>query len=192
MAIAVLLALSCSAAGQETESRLQGCTDPAAMASALSKLRIDDWRDVSVAQLQETWPTALRGLECDQRTCTSMVHEGRIIDGEAECVEVFEFRIAGGQGVTPREQLYGITIHYTARTGEETVTAAKTLSSAIGLADQDVATIGADSYQRFQWENKALRKESAVLELKWSRLGSNWNLFFSTGRDIVGTTSGKR
>lgn len=170
--------------------RLEGCSEPGTLATALRTLRNSDWKDMSVARLQKLWPTRLRPLECDERSCSSIVDEGRIISGEFECGEVFDFKVTQKDDGTTGERLQSIVIHYTARTREESVSAAKTLAKAIGLNDPAAATVGRDKWQQFQWESNMFGRESSVLELQWARVGANWNLYFSFDRYPLGTTHG--
>jgi hypothetical protein len=163
--------------------RLEGCSDPRSIATALRKLEKNDWKDMSFARLSKLWPTRLRPLDCDEKkACSSVVSEGRIISGEIECAEVFDFTITHRDDRAEEEQLRGITIHYTARTQDELLSATRLFSDAIGLSNGDKATIGKADSQRFEWEDKTFGRQSAVLELRLVRMGAKWNLFFAFAR----------
>ena len=191
VALTAFMCLATWSTAAGASQQLEGCSDPEAAAAALKALRDSDWKEISVAQLQTVWPTNLKPMDCDGRVCSSVVSEGRIINGEFECGEVFDFKILRQENGTLREQLQSIIIHYTARTREETVSAAKTLSAALGLRDVDRAKVGRDRWQQFQWETSVFGQEASVLGLQWNQLGSNWNLYLSFDRyHLVGARHG--
>jgi hypothetical protein len=171
--VAMFVSLVVPIAG-EPISQLKGCSDPSTLAAGLQKLP-NNWSEVSIVQLQKVWPTRLKPIDCAEGQECSMAHEGRIINGEFECGEVFDFtRSPNG---TETERLQSIVIHFTAPTREETVTAAKTLAAALGLVQVDEVTVGRADQQQFQWN---LDHELVSLDLRWTRLGSNWNLYLSS------------
>jgi hypothetical protein len=167
---------------QNLSGRLEGCEDPKKMAASLRMLRDGDWRGMSFTRLQEIWPASLKGLNCDEKVCSAVGHDGRVIDNVLQCGEVFDFEIGRAEGGAVDEHLYHITIHYTARTRDQTISAARGLSSALGLTSGDIAKIGSDEIQYFHWETSTYRPEQCNLQLDWHRLGSNWNLFLTFDR----------
>jgi len=187
LTVASVLA-SCVVA-QDLTQRLEGCPDPTQIVAALKTLRNSDWKNVSVEDLQKVWPTHLKGLECNEKVCSSVISEGRVINGEFECGEVFDFKVSRSKDGAPRERLQSVTIHYTAQTREETVIIAKSFANAIGLSDADAVSVGRENWQQFHWQSDAFGKEAHVLGLQWNRLGSKWNLYLSADRYPVGTQS---
>ena len=180
--IFVSVVLPISLDGRST-NQLEGCPDPATLAAGLEKLRASNWSDISVAQLQRVWPTRLRPVQCDDgNNCSAMAHEGRTIDGEFECAEVFDFATGRNENGTERQRLEGIVIHYTARNREQSISAAKVFSGALGLPAADILTVGRADQQHFQWKDKTLSGQLLVLDLRWTRLGPNWNLYLASAR----------
>lgn len=106
-----------------------------------------------------------------------MVHEGRIIDGHVECAEVFDLSLTRNEEGKETERLSDVVVHYTASTRSETVSAARSLSIALGLAASEATTIGRADQQQFQWN---VDHELVSLDLRWTRLGDNWNLYLSS------------
>jgi hypothetical protein len=182
--VVLLFGLAGDMIGQTAEPRLEGCPAPAAIAAGLRALRDMDWRDVSVARVQKMWPTPIRALECeDAKACSSMIHEGRIINNEIECAEVFNFDITRNEDGTADEHLRGITIHYTTATRTVSVAVAREFSTAIGLSASDTSTVGRENNQWFRWETDPHRKLPAALDLRWLRIRGNWYFFFAFGRE---------
>jgi len=180
--LAICPGLLIQSLAQSRPDRLVGCQDPRKMAVSLRKIRDSDWRGLSLTRLEEIWPATLKGLNCDEKVCSTVGHDSLVIDNALQCGEVFDFEVGRPEEGTVNEHLYHITIHYTARTRDQTVSAARKLSSSLGLISGDIAKVGGDEIQNFHWEASTFRPEECNLQLEWHRLGSNWNLFLSFDR----------
>ena len=206
--VAALLGFTAHLAGQSALDRLEGCTDPLAIATALKTLKNIDWDDFSkrldstplgepedsnpsVARLARIWPTPLRGAECDSKTCTLVISEGRIINGVIECGEAFDFEIDRKLNRTT-ERLHTIIVHYSTQKREDIVAVAKLFSRAVGLAEGDLVTVGKEAIQNFDCETKTFGKESCGIQMQLHRLRFNrWNLYFVFGGSPISSADGK-
>jgi len=147
--------------------------------ASLEELRGTNWSEITPSRIQEIWPGPVRGLECTDEACSSIVREGRIINGEIECADVFDFNTEPTHGAAGKEQLRSVTIHYTAKSRREIVSIAKSFAGAVGLPATSVNAIGESSVQPFQWNSEDSKEKMSVLDLRLTRVGTGWRLFFS-------------
>jgi hypothetical protein len=175
------LAGSYPAHAQTASAPLAGCSEPAVIVSALQKLRDSDWKQVTPDRILEIWPNPIRPLDCESgQICRSWIREGRIIGGDIECADVFEFEKQVPNSATPTKQLlHRITIHYTAKDHSEIAALEKSFADAIGGPVQDVKSLGRSDTDAFQWEGKGFE---AGLNLQLTPVKAKWNLFFSYSR----------
>ena len=182
LAISVgLIAASSSVFGVD----LEGCPSPVALAAGLTILRESDWRQVSASQVLRVWPTRLVGSQCDTKSCSSMISQGRIIRGAHECTESFDFDVSRNPDGTETEHLNGLTIHYTSRRRADVLFAVRLLAVAIGLPEGEAGGAGREGSQHFQWETSRFRKELSALELELTRMGDKWTLYFGFRRGAI-------
>ncbi len=165
--LAVLLSLTGQLSAQRAAERLEGCSDPAVLATGLKTLREKGWANVSIDYLLNTWPTMLRALDRGPNGWDSVVSEDRIIKGEMECGELFYFDLTLTPDGTVNERLDYITVRYTGRTREQTEQAAKLLSRAIGLTEGQTASLGRDADQSFGWGTTSSGGPAFGLNLEW-------------------------
>ena len=161
-----------------SDFRLTGCPDPEAIAGALAKLDAIDWHKLSSTQVRSIWPTNLNSISCERDTgCRMFGSKGRIIEGDCECCEMFDFDLKPNPA--DGDELRNIIIHYSSRDREETISVAKRLAKATGLPDAKLATVGQDSIQRFQWIDGQRRVgQPSDLELQFTHHGTAWQLYF--------------
>ena len=109
---AVILVFAISIATHSAPARLVGCQNPTTIAEALTILRENRWRNVSVVELEKIWPSRLTLSDCDSVGCKSAESEDRIIVGLCDCCEIFYFDKE--ESSSQPGQLDNIIIHYSA------------------------------------------------------------------------------
>ena len=120
----------------------------------------------------------LTPIDCDSVGCKSASSEDRIIAGECECCEIFYFDKE--EGSSQPEQLENIIIHYSASERRDAIEGGKILARAAGFAETDVAKIGQQPQQRFEWDSKEENIYFAV-EIHLNKRGALWDLYFNLG-----------
>jgi hypothetical protein len=178
LVVAVILIFATCIATRSASFRLVGCQNPTTIAEALTKLRESKWRNVSVIELSKIWPIRLTPADCDSVECKSASSEDRIIAGECECCEIFFFDKE--EGSSQRGQLDNVIIHYSSSDRRETIEAGKTFARAAGFAESDVAMVGQQSPQHFEWDSSEENIYFAV-EIHLNKRGSLWDLYFNLG-----------
>lgn len=167
-------------------THLEGCVEPSEIAKALTTLAARDWREVSLGELRQVWPTELAGLNCDSDVCHSVWSKDRIISGHCECCATFSFKVQGGTTGPRQEQLDEVIINYSAMQREQIVAIAKAFAVASGLRAADVARVGRDGVQNFHWTSKKGKdQELSGVELRINHEGSLWELYFNWGRNLI-------
>jgi len=174
----LIIGMICGGVARAAPGRPAGCTDPRVIVASLEKLRSIDWSEVTPTRVQEIWTPPIRGLECTEQACSSMVREGRIINGEIECADVFAFDTESPHDGPVRQYLHSVTIHYTAARRPEIVSIAKSFAAAVGLPAAQTKDIGASDVQPFQWKRAGPAEGTSVLDLRLTRIGAGWSLFF--------------
>ncbi len=177
--------------GSQVANQLEGCLDPNAITAALERIRVTDWRNVSLRGLRSIWPTELDALDCDTEVCHSVWSKDRIIKGHCQCCATFYFDVKhDSEGPSRREELQNIIINYTGHHREEIVAAARAFAKASGLPESDLATIGNDAVQNFSWEStRGSEKDIYGVELRFTRQGALWELYFNVGRHTIAPPS---
>jgi hypothetical protein len=169
------------AGAQTAPTPLAGCSEPATVVSALKKLRDSDWKQVTPDRILEIWPHPIRPLDCEsEQICRSWIREGRIIGGDVECADVFEFDKQVPASTAPTKQfLREIIIHYTAKDRRDIVALEKSFAIAIGTPAQYVEGLGTSNVDALQWEAKGFEPG---LHVQVTPVKTKWNLFFSYSR----------
>ena len=175
---AVILVFAISIATHSAPARLVGCQNPTTIAEALTILRENRWRNVSVVELEKIWPSRLTLSDCDSVGCKSAESEDRIIVGLCDCCEIFYFDKE--ESSSQPAQLDNIIIHYSASERRDAVEAGKILARAAGFAETDVATIGQKSPQDFAWDSNE-ENVSFSVEIHLNKRGNLWDLYFNLG-----------
>jgi hypothetical protein len=159
---------------------LAGCAPAAALAKDLEQLVRSDWRYVSSLDVQKKWPMPIEPMKCESdKSCSLMVHNGRIIHNRLECVEVFNFEPGNAR---TSDKLSSIAIHYTVRTRAAAIYAAQAFAEAVGLDTKDIAELEKRKSALFQWETNKFGKEGCSLEIDLTHMQGRWNLFIVFGR----------
>ena len=187
LCVAFVLAVSGKAADARSR-RLEGCPEPATLASVLVRLSGAEWRRLSMGEVRAMWPSDLGELSCGADGCGSLVHQGRIINGHRQCGESFFVSVAPG-GANREEGLDAVVIDYSSGSYEATVSVAKQLAMAAGLPGGKVAAIGPEPSQEFSWQDP--RKEYiSLVNLKFARVGGVWTLYFYYSRNMISDQRG--
>ncbi len=165
-------------------SRPLGCSDPDVMRKALKGISNRDWNDLSETNLPSLWPMEIRPGDCNAGACQMMLHEGRVIDNDCECCELFHFQIdREGKAASIKERLHSIVIHYSVANSDEILTVARSFARAVGLSDADAATIKRETRQSFDWDvDRGKLKEIASLEVEITHQRQMWHVFLSLSR----------
>jgi hypothetical protein len=169
------------------EGRLEGCPDPSDVASALTRLREMNWRDVDFALVDKIWPRELFDLGCqDVARCLIVGSKGRIIKGQCECCESFEFDVSQQDDGSRHEQLSGIIIFYSSHRRSDVVAAARTLAKSLGLDVAQLSAVGRKPIQRFQWDGVGNAEGTIeVLDISTTRYNAKWVMHLAFGRHVV-------
>jgi hypothetical protein len=159
---------------------LEGCAPATVLAKDLQQLVSSDWQYVSSVGIQKKWSMPIEPFKCEsEKSCSVMIHNGRIINNRLECVEVFDFK---AENAGASDKLSSITIHYTVRTRAAAIEAARTFAKSLGLGLKDVRELGKREFAHFQWETDQFGKEGCSLEIDFTRVQGGWNLFLVFGR----------
>jgi hypothetical protein len=165
-------------------SQRQGCTNPDVLRKALKTISESDWNGISETNLQSMWPMEISPTDCNDGAYQTMSHEGRVINNDCECCELFHFQIdSGSKAGSIKERLHGIVIHYSEADSEEILPVARSLARAVGLSEADTATIKRETRQHFDWDiNRGKQKEIATLDLEITHQRQGWNVYLSLVR----------
>jgi hypothetical protein len=173
---------------QCTETGLVGCPNPIDVAKGLRNLQQNNWTTISVERVISIWPNRFDELACERKNgCRLLVSKNRVIGGHCECCEAFVFDTEQ-KGDGPRiNHLNNIIIHYSSRSREKVVDAGRTFAEAAGLPRTEVAKVGTDSPQRYEWRDSATKQsgQSYILELRITRADRNWELYLSLGAEAL-------
>lgn len=77
--IAILLLVLPASSEDVNSGSLEGCPDSDMITTALVKLHNTNWRELTLEQLWEIWPTELAYRECDPGGCKTVESQDRII-----------------------------------------------------------------------------------------------------------------
>jgi hypothetical protein len=181
--VVIVAALFISAA-RSGSSRPVGCADPDVMRKALKGISDSDWNAISETNLQSMWPTEISPADCNAGACQTLSHEGRVIDNNCECCELFHFQIdREDKAASIKERLHTIVIHYSVANGDEILTVARSFARAVGLSDADSATIKRETRQSFDWDvDRGKQKEIASLEVEITHQRQMWHVYLSLSR----------
>ena len=177
-----MLVFAISIVTHSAPARLVGCQNPTTIAEALTKLRENRWRNVSVVELEKIWPSRLTLADCDSVGCKSAESEDRIIVGLCDCCEIFYFDKE--EGSSQPGQLDNIIIHYSASERREAIEAGRLFARGAGFADADVAMIGQMPQQHFDWDSNQENINFAV-EIHLNKRGNLWDLYFNLGTGVL-------
>jgi hypothetical protein len=182
--LAVLVPVLASSQGA---NQLEGCLNPGVVASALETIHATDWRNVSLERLRSIWPTELDALDCDTEVCHSVWSKDRIIKGHCQCCATFYFDVKrNSDGSSRREELQNIIINYTGLHRKELIADARRFARASGVPESDLATVGNDRVQNFNWESASgNEKDIYGVEVRFTRQGASWELYFNVGRNAM-------
>jgi hypothetical protein len=115
-----------------------------------------------------------------------LVSRDRIIEGRCECCEAFAFDVERNADGVRIEHLKNIVIHFSAPSKERVIDAARKLAQAAGMPECKVATINADSAQRYEWrDSREQVRQAYTLELQFTRADRNLELYLSLGADAI-------
>ena len=131
------------------------------------------------------WPTKLEASNCTADGCRSVLHQGRIIDGQCQCCEKIDIDRSTNSAGGLDESLV-VTIYYSARTEKDTLAATKALAKAAGLADDEVAIVGRESEQSFQWKSTR-QAEVFLMSVKLARREKLWTAYVQVERHLLGS-----
>src|SRR5208282_2041796 len=103
---------------------------------------------------------------------------------ECECCELFNFDIhRDSHGAVTKEELYGITIHYSASSRDEVLEAARMFALAMGLSEAETKTVGGKPRQSFYWTARQAEPQSiALMDIEVFREHGQWKVFVSLRR----------
>jgi len=178
----IILVLVACGSSVASESRLVGCPNPDAIATAMSKLEQTDWHELTSTQVRAIWPENLNSVPCERdKGCRMLGSNGRIIENHCECCEVFDFDLKHDADDT--DELRNIIIHYSARDRQEVVGVAKKIARAVGLPDSKLATVGKNRIQKYEWQNSKGRATETDLELQFTRLGAVWEVYLALAHE---------
>lgn len=176
--VTVTSVFAISLATHSAPARLLGCQNPTTIAEALTTLRKNRWRNVSVVELEKIWPSRLTLMDCDSVDCKSAESEDRIIVGLCDCCEIFYFDKE--EGSSQPGKLENIIIHYSASERRDAIEGGKIFARAAGFAETDVAVIGQQPQQHFEWDTNLDNIYFAV-EIHLNKRGNLWDLYFNLG-----------
>jgi len=179
----LVLILSTNSGAQQL---LSGCSDPRLLASHVRKLQATRWSEISSDKLLRLWPTNLEPVCVDEKSSRTVVSRRRVIDGELQCGEAFNFDVTNDSGGHEREQLHSISFHYTAATRKQVVSMSRALLESFGLPAVDLERAGEKDQQQFQRMDRATDL-STVIDLRFQHRGKMWSLFLSVGQDRIHT-----
>ena len=146
-------AFSASATAKDANSgRLEDCLNPDVITKALVKLHNTNWRELTLEQLWDIWPTELHYEECTPGGCKIVESQDRIINGVCQCCAVFLFDKQGTKEKQLTQGLGSIFIYYASAQQSELVDVAKMFANAFGIEEEDLKNIGQDPMQNFGWE----------------------------------------
>lgn len=175
---ALVAMLTTLASGQVVANRLEGCVDPQLLATGVGRLSDKNWNDVSSKDLVSSWPTHLESGCGDGPSPATIVGRDRVILGQIECGEVFDFDVVHTDG-NETGHLRTITLHYTVSNKQEGASIAKLLAKAFGVSSSEIASIGSEDQQQFQRQDKATNV-LVVVDLRLKQIGTKWSLFVAT------------
>jgi hypothetical protein len=166
---------------------LEGCLSPTIMAEALTKIQRSNWKAISADQILSVWPSHFDELKCQsEKGCRILVSKNRVIAGHCECCEAFVFDVEKKEGGPPSEYLNNIIIHYSERDKGRVIEAAKELAQAAGLPNDQIAAVGGDTVQRFEWtDRRELVRQSYVAEMHFTKLGAKWEYYLSISAEAI-------
>jgi len=142
-----------------SDSTPMGCLPGGALAEAVRRVAAQDWSKVSRTSLRQLWPTQLVDWGSCQRVTPELLFlrdEGRIVAGNCECCELFEFVPADAKGESGG--LRALIVGRWASNRTQLLRLAEDLSRAVGLA-------------RFDWRREAAqgvtRDQSSPMTFSW-------------------------
>lgn len=182
LGIAMVLAVSQS--GRIENVRLEGCGDVRAITKALAKLEESDFKEMSLDRIQAMWPTKLEASNCTVDACGSLLHQGRIVEGQCLCCEKIDIdRSTNPDGGV--DQSLVVTIYYSAHDEKQVVAASKALAKAAGLTHDEVGTVGRESEQSFQWKGTR-EAEMFLMSVRLAHREKLWTAYAHIERHLLG------
>jgi hypothetical protein len=183
----IAMALAVSASSQVEEVEIEGCGNAMALTKPLAKLEESNFKELSLDRIQAMWPTKLEASECTADGCRSVLHQGRIIDGQCQCCEKIDIDRSTNSAGGVDESLV-VTMYYSARGKKKMVAAAKALAKAAGLADEEVTTVGRESEKSFQWKGTR-QAEMFLMSVKLSHREKLWTAYVHIERHLLGSAA---
>jgi len=181
----LLILLSLQSGSSFVSDRPVGCPEPPVLAAGLGKLQQTNWRTISVARIMAIWRTPLNELACEgSKPCRILVSEDRVIKGQCECCVAFVFDVEHNKDGSGTETLNNVIVHYSVHNREQAKEVAKTLARAIGVNDAQVAELGRNLIERYEWmDERDQIRQSYLLEVRFTPpgKGSDWELYLSLG-----------
>jgi len=183
MALIIILATLPAQTGGPT-SQLPDCPRVGVMSIALKNISESNWAQFSATELRSMWPTELGAIDCDADSCKSQRREGRLVNDECQCCEIFHFDVdRDDKGAATQQRLHSIVLYYSEPRREEALKSAKTLAQALGLAATDLGAIGHKPVQSFNWlVDRGGHEEIALMEVRTTRRQGTWTVFFHLSR----------
>jgi len=185
--LGIVLVLAGSASSRIENVGLEGCGNAAAITKAVAKLEESDFKEISLDRIQVMWPTKLEASNCTAEACRSVLHQGRVVDGQCQCCEKIDIDRSTNSAGGVDESLV-TTIYYSAYDEKEIVVMAKALAKAAGLADKEVATVGRESEQSFQWKGTR-QAEMFLMSVKLAHREKLWTAYVHIERHLIGSTA---
>lgn len=182
--LTAVLVLSAFQSGAFSRTRLEGCPDPAVITNGFAKLSRMDWSDLTIARVREIWPVRLETLECEGEKVSVIGSKGRVIDGECECCQAFDFDVKQDLKGPSAERLANIIIKYSALRREDVVDVGKALARSAGLKKADVDSIGRESMHNFSWQDPS-KKELMALDVQFIQRKRMWTVHVAFARYTI-------
>ena len=173
--LVLFFVLISSIAGQTPLVPLKGCPDPQILAGALQALQNTDWSKLSIEDAKNIWPTGLKTSETTP-IYVSLLHLGRVVKGEIDCSEIFNFQGSQREKQARMLPLESITIKYATHTRNEIVAVQRSLISGFDLRQASEEIFG--DMKDISWNTKVVQNQSCELQIRQNLVGTTWRLWF--------------
>jgi len=173
--LVLFFVLISSIAGQTALVPLKGCPDPQILPVALQALQNTDWSKLSIEDAKNVWPIGLKTSETTPNY-VSLLHLGRVVKGEIDCSEIFNFQRSPREKQSRMLPLESITIKYATNTQEDIVAVERALISGFDLRQAKKDTFV--DMQDLRWNTKAVEHQSCELQIMQDLEGVTWHLWF--------------
>lgn len=181
--LSIIFATLCvSAIGQTTIPT--GCPAPTILNNTLRDIGSRSWSEISKADIQSLWPAEMGALDCNDKMCQTLQQEGKVVNGECECCELFNFDTDNAdERVSRKEHLYSVVIYYSTSDRRKTVEAAKSFARAFGAEESETSTIGRKSLQHLYWNvAHGQTKEVTLMDVHMTHRGEVWRVYIHFSR----------